>query len=221
MTDSLRCMTKRTSSKTPASSRRRRPNLRGASVDLNYALAHSALAVVLQKLGRHEEAIEHARRVCEIEPDDPFSYTALSVTYQRAFRRHEQHGLHPHGGRCHGAKPDPARPALSRVGTAHHFSFIFGGRCPPSFRRHAAMIERLHHGAIVACEPADNNNSGAEQAHERTCWRKACLREQTFAVSNVRPAGLPPWTLGKNTPPGKMAAMWFANGPHWRAKALR
>jgi tetratricopeptide (TPR) repeat protein len=55
------------------------------TIDLNYALAHSALAVVLQKLGRHDEAIEHARRVCEIEPDDAFSYTALSVTYQRAF----------------------------------------------------------------------------------------------------------------------------------------
>ena len=52
--------------------------------DSNYALAHSALAVVLQKLGRHEEAIAHARKVCEIEPDDPFSFTALSVTYQRA-----------------------------------------------------------------------------------------------------------------------------------------
>ena len=48
-------------------------------------LAHSALAVVLQKLGRHEEAIQHARRACELEPNDPFSFTALSVTYQRAF----------------------------------------------------------------------------------------------------------------------------------------
>jgi tetratricopeptide (TPR) repeat protein len=53
--------------------------------DPNYALAHSALAVVLQKLGRHDDAISHARRVCEIEPNDPFSFTALSVTYQRAF----------------------------------------------------------------------------------------------------------------------------------------
>jgi tetratricopeptide (TPR) repeat protein len=53
--------------------------------DADYALAHSALAVVLQKLGRHEDAIAHARRVCEIEPADPFSFTALSVTYQRAF----------------------------------------------------------------------------------------------------------------------------------------
>jgi tetratricopeptide (TPR) repeat protein len=55
------------------------------AVDGNYALAHSALAVVLQKLGRHEEAIQHAKRVCELEPNDPFSFTALSVTYQRAF----------------------------------------------------------------------------------------------------------------------------------------
>src|SRR5215204_2188664 len=55
------------------------------AADPNYALAHSALAVVLQKLGKHEEAIEHARRACELEPNDPFSFTALSVTYQRAF----------------------------------------------------------------------------------------------------------------------------------------
>lgn len=51
----------------------------------SYALAHSALAVVLQRLGRHEEAIKHAVRVTELEPSDPFSFTALSVTYQRAY----------------------------------------------------------------------------------------------------------------------------------------
>jgi Flp pilus assembly protein TadD len=55
------------------------------AADPNYALAHSGLAVVLQRLGRHEEAIAHARRACELEPNDPFSFTALSVTYQRAF----------------------------------------------------------------------------------------------------------------------------------------
>jgi tetratricopeptide (TPR) repeat protein len=55
------------------------------AADPSYALAHSALAVVLQKLGKHDEAIEHARRACELEPNDPFSFTALSVTYQRAF----------------------------------------------------------------------------------------------------------------------------------------
>ncbi|HMO84913.1 MAG TPA: tetratricopeptide repeat protein [Lacipirellulaceae bacterium] len=58
----------------------------------SYALAHSALAVVLQRLGRHDEAIEHARRVTELEPLDPFSFTALSVTYQRAYAGTQQMG---------------------------------------------------------------------------------------------------------------------------------
>ena len=55
------------------------------AADANYALAHSALAVVLQRLGKHEEAVGHAEKVCELEPHDPFSFTALSVTYQRAY----------------------------------------------------------------------------------------------------------------------------------------
>lgn len=55
------------------------------AIDDNYALAHSALAVVEQRLGRHESAVAHAQRVSELEPNDPFSFTALSVTYQRAY----------------------------------------------------------------------------------------------------------------------------------------
>lgn len=55
------------------------------AADPTYAVASSAAAVVLQKLGRHEEAIAQARRTCELEPNDPFSFTALSVTYQRAY----------------------------------------------------------------------------------------------------------------------------------------
>jgi len=73
-------------------------NLEAAAAKLNealagdesYALAHSALAVVLQRLGRHDEAIAHAVRVTELEPKDPFSYTALSVTYQRAYAGTQQ-----------------------------------------------------------------------------------------------------------------------------------
>ncbi|HYO25336.1 MAG TPA: tetratricopeptide repeat protein [Lacipirellulaceae bacterium] len=61
-------------------------------LDEGYALAHSALAVVLQQLGKHDEAIQHARRVTELEPNDPFSFTALSVTYQRAFAGTQQMG---------------------------------------------------------------------------------------------------------------------------------
>ncbi len=56
-----------------------------AAQDSQFPLAHSALAVVLGRLGRHEEAIEHGRKVCELLPNDAFSYTALSVTYQRAY----------------------------------------------------------------------------------------------------------------------------------------
>jgi Flp pilus assembly protein TadD len=56
------------------------------SVDPAYSLAHSALAVVLTRLKRHEEAIAHAMKVCELEPKDPFSFTALSVACQRAGR---------------------------------------------------------------------------------------------------------------------------------------
>ena len=55
------------------------------TTDENYALAHSALAVALQRLGKHDEAVKHAARVCELEADDPFSFTAMSVTYQRAY----------------------------------------------------------------------------------------------------------------------------------------
>jgi Flp pilus assembly protein TadD len=50
----------------------------------DYSLAHSALAVLYTRLKRHEEAIRHAQRVCELEPADAFSFTALSVTCQRA-----------------------------------------------------------------------------------------------------------------------------------------
>jgi len=55
------------------------------AVDPDFALAHSALAIVEQKLGRHEAAVEHAQKVCELAPDDPFSFTALSVILQRVY----------------------------------------------------------------------------------------------------------------------------------------
>lgn len=52
--------------------------------DAEFTLAHSALAVLYGKLGRHDDAVRHGVKVCELEPNDPFSFTALSVTYQRA-----------------------------------------------------------------------------------------------------------------------------------------
>jgi Flp pilus assembly protein TadD len=50
----------------------------------DYALAHSGLSVFYGKLERHEEAVQHAQRVCELEPDDPFSFMALSLVCQKA-----------------------------------------------------------------------------------------------------------------------------------------
>lgn len=52
----------------------------------DFALAHSALAAWCTRLERHDEAIRHARRACELEPEDPFSYTALSVACMRGGR---------------------------------------------------------------------------------------------------------------------------------------
>ena len=52
--------------------------------DASYALAHSALAVIYGRLKRHDDAIRHGLKVCELEADEPFSFTAMSVTFQRA-----------------------------------------------------------------------------------------------------------------------------------------
>ncbi len=54
--------------------------------DPGFALAHSAMAVLYGRLNRHEDAIRHGLKVCELEPNEPFSFTAMSVTYQRAGR---------------------------------------------------------------------------------------------------------------------------------------
>jgi Flp pilus assembly protein TadD len=59
------------------------------AIDPNFALAHSKLAVLLGKLGQHDEAVRHAQKVCELEPNDAFSFTALSVTCVRAGRIQE------------------------------------------------------------------------------------------------------------------------------------
>jgi predicted Zn-dependent protease len=50
----------------------------------DFALAHSAISAWCTRLERHEKAVEHARRVCELEPNEPFSFTALSVACMKA-----------------------------------------------------------------------------------------------------------------------------------------
>src|SRR4030042_5274910 len=54
--------------------------------DAQDALAHAALSVFYGKLEKHDEAIEHAAKVCELEPDDPFSFIAKSLVCQKAGR---------------------------------------------------------------------------------------------------------------------------------------
>jgi tetratricopeptide (TPR) repeat protein len=53
--------------------------------DESFVLAHLALARVYTKTGQHDEAIAHGEKACELEPQDPFNFTAMSVTYQRAW----------------------------------------------------------------------------------------------------------------------------------------
>jgi tetratricopeptide (TPR) repeat protein len=53
--------------------------------DDTFVLARLALARVYTKTGQHAEAIAHGEKACELEPTDPFNFTALSVTYQRAW----------------------------------------------------------------------------------------------------------------------------------------
>ena len=52
--------------------------------DPRYALAHAALSVFYGKLEKFDEAVEHGRKVCELEPEDPFSFVALSLICQKA-----------------------------------------------------------------------------------------------------------------------------------------
>ncbi len=53
------------------------------TLDPDFALGHGMLAKLCADLALTDEAIEHAKRVVELSPDDTFSYTALSVIYQR------------------------------------------------------------------------------------------------------------------------------------------
>ncbi len=53
--------------------------------DDTFVLGHLALARVYTKTGQHLEAIHHGQKACELEPEDPFNFTAMSVTYQRAW----------------------------------------------------------------------------------------------------------------------------------------
>jgi tetratricopeptide (TPR) repeat protein len=50
----------------------------------DYALAHAALSVFYNRLQDFDKSVEHGRRVCELEPSDPFSFVAMSLLCQKA-----------------------------------------------------------------------------------------------------------------------------------------
>ena len=53
------------------------------AADPAFAIAHGMLAKLYVDVAEVDKANYHAKKVVEIEPDDTFSYTALSVIYQR------------------------------------------------------------------------------------------------------------------------------------------
>jgi tetratricopeptide (TPR) repeat protein len=53
-------------------------------VDMEFADAWQGLALAYNDLGRYDEAIEAATKLCEITPDDVLAHTTLSRIYQAA-----------------------------------------------------------------------------------------------------------------------------------------
>lgn len=56
------------------------------SLDPAFTIGHGMLAKLYVDSAEAEKAIAHAKKVVELEPDDAFSYTALSVIYVRCGR---------------------------------------------------------------------------------------------------------------------------------------
>jgi tetratricopeptide (TPR) repeat protein len=52
--------------------------------DAGYADAWHGLAMAYNELGRHNEAIEAGKKLCELTPDDVLAHTTLSRIYQAA-----------------------------------------------------------------------------------------------------------------------------------------
>ena len=51
----------------------------------DHVLSHLTLARIFTQTGKHDLAIQHGLKACELEPKEAFNFTAMSVTYQRAF----------------------------------------------------------------------------------------------------------------------------------------
>ena len=53
--------------------------------DPNHVLTHLTLGRVYTLTEKFDLAVEHGRKACDLEPNEPFNFTALSVTYQRVY----------------------------------------------------------------------------------------------------------------------------------------
>jgi tetratricopeptide (TPR) repeat protein len=53
--------------------------------DPNHVLTHLTLGRIHTLTGKYDLAVQHGQKACELEPDEPFNFTALSVTFQRVF----------------------------------------------------------------------------------------------------------------------------------------
>jgi Flp pilus assembly protein TadD len=56
------------------------------AIDESHVLSHLALGLLLGKVGNWGEAVKHAERAVQLEPQDSYNYTMLSVVYQRAWQ---------------------------------------------------------------------------------------------------------------------------------------
>jgi tetratricopeptide (TPR) repeat protein len=53
--------------------------------DESHVLTHLTLGRIYTLTGNFEKAIAHGQKACELEPGEPFNFTAMSVTFQRVF----------------------------------------------------------------------------------------------------------------------------------------
>ena len=80
--------------------------------EADYALAHSALSVFYGKLEQPDKAVEHARKACELEPDDPFCFCRLKSDLPEG-RPDRRGGTGPHESAASRIQP---RGNLARSG---------------------------------------------------------------------------------------------------------
>ena len=56
-----------------------------------HVLSHLTLGRIYTLQGKFDLAVEHSQKACELEPNEPFNFTAMSVTYQRVFAGTQDH----------------------------------------------------------------------------------------------------------------------------------